>query len=383
MNVAGLFAGVGGIEAGLHRAGYSTRFLCEIDDAACKVLETRFPGVEIRRDVTTLRSIPTGIDVLTAGFPCQDLSQAGRTRGLDGARSSLIAEVFRLLQHKRVPLLIIENVPFMLQLNGGQAIRHIVDELERLGYAWAYRVVDSRSFGLPQRRERVYLVASCEIDPASYLFRDDTGAVVEPDYINRACGFYWTEGNRGLGWAVDSVPTLKGGSAVGIPSPPAIWLPDGRIHRPDIRDAERLQGFEADWTKPAEEVSRPSIRWKLVGNAVTVDAAEWLGKALKGPALERLPESHAYSQCKSWPSAAAGRPGAKRLAYAVSKRPVLRPMVPLARFLRYPSVPLSLKAVSGFVSRLEASTLWYPDEFMAALKAHRHKMEAMTSSRPH
>src|SRR5690606_35704194 len=78
-------------------------------------------------------------------------------------------------------------------------------------------------------------------------------------------GFYWTEGIRGLGAAVDAVPTLKGGSTIGIPSSPAILLPNGRVVTPDIRDAERLQGFPADWTQPAETVARKSVRWKLVG----------------------------------------------------------------------------------------------------------------------
>ena len=90
-------------------------------------------------------------------------------------------------------------------------------------------VVDARAFGLPQRRKRVLLLASRTRRPAPVLFADDAG---EPPFAARAgvaCGFYWTEGIRGLGWAVDAVPTLKGGSTIGIPSPPAIWLPDGGI----------------------------------------------------------------------------------------------------------------------------------------------------------
>ena len=68
-----------------------------------------------------------------------------------------------------------------------------------------------------------------------------------------------------MGWAVDAIPTLKGGSTIGIPSAPAIWLPDGRIITPEIRDAERLQGFAEDWTNPAIAVTKPGYRWKLVG----------------------------------------------------------------------------------------------------------------------
>ena len=89
-------------------------------------------------------------------------------------------------------------------------------------------------------------------DPRPVLFGDDGGERVTPFDRNLLCGFYWTEGLRGLGWAVDAVPTLKGGSTIGIPSPPAIWNPkDGSITTPSITDAERLQGFEPDWTQPA------------------------------------------------------------------------------------------------------------------------------------
>ena len=85
------------------------------------------------------------------------------------------------------------------------------------------------------------------------------------------CGFYWTEGLRGLGWAIDAVPTLKGGSTLGIPSPPAIWIQGQRTSptNPDIRDAERLQGFPSDWTEVARENGGRGARWKLVGNAVS------------------------------------------------------------------------------------------------------------------
>ena len=108
---------------------------------------------------------------------------------------------------------------------------------------------------IPQRRRRVYLLASRSENPEEYLFGEDAGEPDKEHHAGRACGFYWTEGLRGLGWAVDAVPTLKGGSTIGIPSPPAIWMPDGRIVTPDIRDAEQLQGFDPDWTKPAEASS--------------------------------------------------------------------------------------------------------------------------------
>ncbi|MEO6786576.1 MAG: DNA cytosine methyltransferase, partial [Chthoniobacteraceae bacterium] len=179
MNCAALFAGIAGIELGLERAGHRTALFCENEPAACAVLRRRFPGVPLHNDVTTLEALPADTELLTAGFPCQDLSQAGATAGIRGIRSGLVGEVFRLLQNQRVPWVLLENVPFMLQLARGQAMEFVVSALESLGYRWAYRVTNSRSFGLPQRRERVYLLASLVGDPRDVLLAEDAGP--EPD----------------------------------------------------------------------------------------------------------------------------------------------------------------------------------------------------------
>lgn len=379
LKVAGLFAGIGGLELGLARAGHRTELLCEIDPAACAVLDARFPETELSRDVRKLRDLPQGIDLIAGGFPCQDLSQAGKTHGITGARSGLVDEIFRLAKRHDVPFLLLENVSFMLQLHQGQAMRHIADRLEEMGYAWAYRVVDSRSFGVPQRRERVYLVASKVAVPQELLFQDDAGAADERDHAGRACGFYWTEGTRGLGWAVNAIPTLKGGSTIGIPSAPAIWMPDGRIVTPDIRDAERMQGFDEDWTKPAEEEHRTTLRWKMVGNAVTVGAAAWVGSCLTRRRAKLTRRTSEFDQSKGWPRAAYGSKEG-RCAVEVSAWPLCPEAIDLATFLRHEPKPLSFKAVNGFVERLMASSLRYPPEFLKALLAHRDRMRPVAAA---
>lgn len=373
LHVAGLFAGIGGIEAGLHRAGHTTALLCEIDKAALAVLEERFPGVSIETDVTELSRLPDDVRLLAGGFPCQDLSQAGQTRGLSGKNSGLVSHVFRLLEAQPVDWVLLENVPFMLQLSGGRALDAVVAEFERLGYAWAYRVIDSRAFGVPQRRERVYLVASRVDDPRKVLFKgNEEPRHAKADITARAFGFYWTEGNRGLGGAVDAIPTLKGGSTIGIPSPPAILLPSGNVVKPDIRDAERMQGFEEDWTEPAERVARKGSRWKLVGNAVTVDVAEWIGERLRlldGDAS--LPGMALVG--KRWPTAA-WNVGEGRFAAELSTWPTSRGQVPLHEFLKHPPTPLSIRATSGFLSRARASSLRFPEGFLDALQRHVERM---------
>src|SRR5688572_26558972 len=171
----GLFAGIGGIELGLHRAGFQSALFCEIDDAANRVLAARFPGIPRVRDVREIDRLPLGTDLVAAGFPCQDLSQAGRTAGIRGARSGLVGEVFRLLEGCPVPpsWLVLENVRFMLNLEQGRAMTFLTEQLSALGYCWAYRVVDTRSFGLPQRRQRVLLLASKTYDPRGPLLGQD------------------------------------------------------------------------------------------------------------------------------------------------------------------------------------------------------------------
>lgn len=373
--VAGLFAGIGGLELGLHRAGHQTTLLCEIDEAAQAVLAARFANVRREADVRALERLPEHTTLLAAGFPCQDLSQAGQTTGITGARSGLVTEVFRLLEARPLPWVLLENVPFMLRLGRGQALRVIVEALEGLGYRWAYRVVDSRAFGLPQRRQRVFLLAAREEDPRAVLFADDAGPPEEePDYRKVACGFYWTEGIRGLGWAVDAVPTLKGGSTVGIPSPPAILFPDGRVAKPDLRDAERLQGFEADWTRPAEAVARSGFRWKLVGNAVTVRTAEWLGGRLASPGVYDGGDDSPLVSGAPWPTAAWNL-GEGRFASRVSAWPERRPALPLERFLEHPTQPLSEKATRGFRERTTRSSLRFPAGFLEALDRYLEGLE--------
>ncbi|MDQ7005675.1 MAG: hypothetical protein Q9Q40_00420 [Acidobacteriota bacterium] len=179
-------------------------------------------------------------------------------------------------------------------------------------------------------------VAALEGDPREVLFADDVGPQPDPPkeyWREAACGFYWTEGPRGLGWTPDAVPTLKGGSSVGIPSPPAIVMPDGCIVTPDIRDAERLQGFEAGWTQPAEEIKKPGFRWRLVGNAVTVDAAAWIGERLIRPGADNDVLDLPLRKAGSWPTAAWNMGEGRMIPVGLSEWPLARPRAPLAEFL--------------------------------------------------
>jgi DNA (cytosine-5)-methyltransferase 1 len=365
----GLFAGIGGMELGMRSVGYEPELLCEILPEAQAVLKARFAGVDLRPDVRALRSLPSTTSLLCGGFPCQDLSSSGGKAGIHGLRSSLVAEVFRLLKRKRVEWVLLENVRFMLHLNRGDAMRQITAAFEELGYRWAYRVLDSQDFGVPQRRERVYLLASKSNDPSQVMFRDRVETrfeSVRPTDVSRPIGFYWTEGAFASGLALDAIPPLKSGSTIGIPSPPAIVFPTGFVGTPDIRDAERLQGFRPNWTAAAERVAKSSSRWKLVGNAVTVNVCQWIAKGLVSPGGTFVDDRKLHD-LSYWPPAAFGEKGKVWTVsglYGPSNR------VPLSTFLRYGSQGLSKRAVEGFLKRARSGRLRYPEGFLELLTAY-------------
>ena len=375
LRVAGLFAGVGGIEIGLARAGHHSELLCEVDPWPAAVLAERFDGVPLHSDVSTLPSLPS-IDLLAGGFPCQDISLAGTRAGLDGERSGLVSHLFRLVASAKPEFVLLENVSNLLRLSSGQVMRAVIAELEGLGYRWAYRLVDTRGFGLPQRRQRVLILGSRgDVAPQDVLLaasvpNTSDDSIVEPE-PGRCYGFYWTEGRRGVGWAQDAVPTIKGGSGLGIPSPPAIFDADcRRAGTPHIEDGERLQGFDAGWTSVSIDgvAAKEGTRWKMVGNAVSVPVAEWVGTELAHdvePAdLQevRMPRSGAV------PKAAFGGPGRTWTAVAVSTHVERGHHMPIGAFLQHPLKPLSERALRGYISRAETGTKRLPDGFLRGLR---------------
>ena len=138
LKICSLFSGIGGFELGMSSAGHEPVLFCELDSAAAMILRKHFDGVKVHDDIRSLTKLPP-CDIVTAGWPCQDLSQAGQMQGMLGSKSSLVTEVFRLIRSTRTrpQYVLLENVAFSLSLHGGAAIKFVTSELEKLGYNWA------------------------------------------------------------------------------------------------------------------------------------------------------------------------------------------------------------------------------------------------------
>ena len=163
-----MFAGIGGFRAGLTRAGgFQCVGHCEID----KYAEASYRAIhDIRKeeryypDARTIdpNDLPD-FDLLCGGFPCQAFSLAGRRKGFEDARGTLFFEIARLAEARRPSYLLLENVPGLLNHDGGRTFAAILSALSDLGYHVEWAVLNSKHFGVPQSRRRVFLI--CYLDP--------------------------------------------------------------------------------------------------------------------------------------------------------------------------------------------------------------------------
>src|SRR5690242_6940886 len=151
MTFGSLFSGIGGIDLGLERAGFECRWQVEIDPFCRQVLEKHWPGVKRYGDIRTIRgSELEPVDLLAGGFPCQDLSQAGKRAGIEGARSGLWFEFARLVGELRPRYVLIENVPGLLVYD---AMRRVVGELARMLYVGCGFSLRASDFGASHLRK--------------------------------------------------------------------------------------------------------------------------------------------------------------------------------------------------------------------------------------
>jgi DNA (cytosine-5)-methyltransferase 1 len=165
MKAVSLFAGVGGFDLALETAGVPVVASCEIDKHARAVLAKQFPNstlINDVKDVTGDQLRELGFNgsegIIVGGFPCQDLSVAGKRAGLAGSRSGLFWEICRILDETKAKWFVLENVPGLLSSNDGRDMGTVIQALAERGYGIAYRVLDAQYFGVAQRRRRVFIV---------------------------------------------------------------------------------------------------------------------------------------------------------------------------------------------------------------------------------
>jgi DNA (cytosine-5)-methyltransferase 1 len=157
MNVLDIFSGIGGFSLGLERAGMRTVAFCEIDPHARKVLRKHWPDVPVFDDVTTLSKddVNEQIDVIAGGFPCQDISTAGRGAGISGSRSGLWFQYHRLIDEIRPRYAIIENVSALR----ARGLEQVLWSLAEIGYDAEWHCIPASAIGAPHQRDRIWIVA--------------------------------------------------------------------------------------------------------------------------------------------------------------------------------------------------------------------------------
>jgi DNA (cytosine-5)-methyltransferase 1 len=178
-----LFAGVGGFDLAMERNGVEVVANVEIDKQCQKVLAKHFPKAKQFSDITDVKGsdlVGAGFEpsrgIITGGFPCQDLSVAGKRAGLVGERSGLFWEIARLIEETKTEWFILENVPGLLTSNKGKDFGVVIGTMADIGYSLAWRVLDAQYFGVPQRRRRVFIVGKRTGDglsSAEVLFKSE------------------------------------------------------------------------------------------------------------------------------------------------------------------------------------------------------------------
>jgi DNA (cytosine-5)-methyltransferase 1 len=296
---ASLFTGIGGFDIGLERAGFEITFQCEINKFCRTILKQHWPSIPTHENIKELHAadIPDS-DVWAGGFPCQDVSLArmGARAGLKGKRSGLFFDFARVLGEARPQVVLLENVAGLLSSHRGRDFGTVIGTLADLGYSVGWRVLNSKYFGVPQSRQRVYIVG-CHRDvdgPGQILFEAERseGNASESKSNGKAAlsPFKTSIGNiSGDGPVFQSIAyCLYACSArhTGTDwSRTYVQYPKrGKVRRLTPKECEGIMSFPEGWTIPAERTvdgdDLDSLRYHALGNAVTPPVAEWLARRI-------------------------------------------------------------------------------------------------------
>ena len=269
MNVLDLFSGIGGFSLGLERAGMRTVAFCEIDPYCQAVLRKRWFGIRCYPDIrqlTAARLARDGVhaDIICGGFPCQDLSIAGKGAGLDGARSGLWSELSRLVSEVRPKFAIVENVPTLL----GRGLGRVLGDLAEIGYDAEWHCIPASAIGAPHQRDRIWIVA----------YPSGSGYGLE---IQSECkqGSEATPYSRGNG---SSRPMAHADNGQRKQCGTTRRMGWGEIAAHDLASAEERTQWpaEPDLPRVAHGIPARLDRLRSLGNSIVPQIAEVIGKAV-------------------------------------------------------------------------------------------------------
>lgn len=288
--VLDLFSGIGGFSLGLERAGMKTVAFCEIDPFCRKVLAKHWPDVPCHDDITTREFVEGEADVITGGFPCQDISFAGAGAGLSGARSGLYRHLIRAIRLVRPRYAIMENVAALLSRGLGT----VLGDLAEIGNDAEWHCIPASAVGAPHRRDRVWIIANArsvehesDSSPLSGTLAEElSGASVADAECSRAAQPAGSQCEERLGVIVGgenvAYAAVFGSQGSGQPFEPGNPAPDS-----DWQAGEPVDGrlgyqwaTEPDVGRVAHGVPARVDRLRSLGNAVVPQIPEIIGRAI-------------------------------------------------------------------------------------------------------
>lgn len=294
MNFLDLFSGIGGFRLGLERNGHTPVGYVEIDKFARQSYNAMFDtsGEWTATDITKVtdeewRKFNGKVDIIAAGFPCQAFSIAGKRLGfLDSTKGTLFFEIARAAKQIKPRYLFLENVKGLLNHDSGNTFRTILNTLDELGYDVEWRVLNSKNFGVPQNRERVYIIGHLRGDGGREVFpffgenkATNRASIKQVGNVNNSTSF---GGNPQTGRVYDAVglsPTLN--TMQGGGREPKV-LVNGRVRKLTPRECWRLQAFPDELFDKAKAAGlSDSQLYKQAGNSVTVNVIEAIAKGFK------------------------------------------------------------------------------------------------------
>ena len=284
IKIADLFGGVGGFRLGMGEKAKCV-FYSEIDKYAVQTYNKNFKENHKPTDITNIRAedIPN-FDMLCGGFPCQAFSIAGKRRGFQDTRGTLFFEIARIIKTKRPKIVFLENVKGLLNHNKGETFRTIIQTISELGYNVQWMVLNSKFFGVPQNRERVFIIGSIREEPRPEILpfresneinnqkqQEQTARTITTSYYKQGQWEQYIMDLYNNKIHSDRSPTLT------EPHHNTLRVRDGmKIRKLTPIECERLQGFPDNWTEGVSDTQR----YKQMGNAVTVNVIEAIARKL-------------------------------------------------------------------------------------------------------